>query len=207
MILALDDNEGVLGSRPVTEQEKTLIADCVKGEKPAWDAFVRQYSGLIYHTIRKTFSLHHNEPRSDTVDDLFQEVFLSLVKEDFCQLRRFRGDNSCTLESWLRMIAARRTADQLRKARFQNNSLAEHFADAAYQGPDPVVDQDQAELMAQAVAELSPREHIVLDLFFRQGLTAEDVAGILRMSVGAVYTQKSRILAKLRETLEKSAAL
>ena len=81
----------------MTEQEKKLIAGCVKGEKPAWDAFVRQYSGLIYHTIKKTFSLHHSEPTSDSVDDLFQEVFLSLVKDDFSQLRRFRGDNGCTV--------------------------------------------------------------------------------------------------------------
>jgi hypothetical protein len=81
----------------VTEQEKTLMAGCLNGDKPAWDAFVCQYSNLIYHTIKKTFSLHHTEPRPDSVDDLFQEVFLSLVKDDFSQLRRFRGDNGCTV--------------------------------------------------------------------------------------------------------------
>jgi hypothetical protein len=83
----------------VTEQEKTLIARCVKGEKAAWDAFVRQYSGLIYHTIRKTFALHHTEPRMEIVDDLFQDIFLSLVNNEFAQLRRFRGDDGCTLAS------------------------------------------------------------------------------------------------------------
>jgi len=191
----------------MTEQEKILIAGCTKGEKAAWDAFVRQYSGLIYHTIKKTFSLHHSEPTSDSVDDLFQEVFLSLVKDDFSQLRRFRGDRGCTLASWLRMIASRRTIDHLRKVRFQNDSLAEHFADAAEEVCDPLIDRDQAKLISLAVAELSPRDRIFIDLVFRQELPALDVAAILRMSVGGVYTQKSRILAKLRETLEKFGAL
>jgi hypothetical protein len=35
----------------MTEQEKTLLAGCVKGEKAAWDAFVKQYSNLVYHAI------------------------------------------------------------------------------------------------------------------------------------------------------------
>jgi hypothetical protein len=46
----------------MTEQEMTLIAGCVKGEKAAWDAFVLQYSRLVYHSIKKTFSLYHAEP-------------------------------------------------------------------------------------------------------------------------------------------------
>jgi len=191
----------------MTEQERTLIAGCAKGEKAAWDAFVRQYSNLIYHTIKKTFSLHHTEPTSDSVDDLFQEVFLSLVKDDFTQLRRFRGDNGCTLASWLRMIASRRTIDHLRKVKFQYDSLEDHVADATQEVRDPGIEQDQAKLIFQAIAELSPHDRIFIDLLFRQELPAPDVAAILRISVGAVYTQKSRILAKLRETLEKSRSL
>ena len=208
MILAFDEIIRVSGrGRPLTEQEKTLIAGVVNGEKAAWDAFVRQYSNLIYHTIKKTFSLHHAEPIPDSVDDLFQEVFLSLVKDDFTQLRRFRGDNDCTLASWLRMLAARRTIDHLRKVKFQNDSLEDHFTGAAEEVRDPGIDQDQTRLISKAVAELSPRDRIFIDLVFRHELPALNVAAILRISVGAVYTQKSRILDKLRKTLEKSRLL
>lgn len=99
----------------MTEPENTLIAGCVSGDKAAWDEFVRQYSGLIYHTIKNTAAPHRAEISQDFADDLFQEIFLSLVKDNYLQLRRFRGDHGCTLASWLRMIAARRTIDQLRK--------------------------------------------------------------------------------------------
>jgi RNA polymerase sigma factor (sigma-70 family) len=56
------------------------------------------------------------------------------------------------------------------------------------------------------MAKLQPQERIIIDLFYRQNLSAQDVAAILHLSVGAVYTQKSRILAKLREALEKSGS-
>ena len=55
----------------MTEREKNLIAACDTGEKASWDAFVREFSGLIYHTIKKTLSLYQTEPNSDFVDDLF----------------------------------------------------------------------------------------------------------------------------------------
>src|SRR5262245_45936068 len=41
-------------SGSMTKEEKTLIAACVNGDKAAWDAFVQQYGGLVYHTIYKT---------------------------------------------------------------------------------------------------------------------------------------------------------
>ena len=92
----------------MTDQEKKLLVGCLRGVQTAWDDFVRQYSGLIYHRIKTTLSLHHLDPSQHLIDDIFQDIFLSLVKDDFEQLRRFRGDHNCTLASWLRMIATRR---------------------------------------------------------------------------------------------------
>jgi DNA-directed RNA polymerase specialized sigma24 family protein len=74
---------GFQGNGQVTDQEKALITACVNGDKAAWDEFVRQYSGLIYHTIRSTIGLHRGEAPADFAGDLFQEIFLSLIKDDF----------------------------------------------------------------------------------------------------------------------------
>lgn len=46
----------------MTEKERNLLAGCIRGDKASWDEFVSQYSALIYHTIKKTFSIHHAEP-------------------------------------------------------------------------------------------------------------------------------------------------
>ncbi len=191
----------------MTDQEKKLLVGCLRGVQTAWDDFVREYSGLIYHRIKTTLSLHHLDPSQHLIDDIFQDIFLSLVKDDFAQLRRFRGDHNCTLASWLRMIATRRTIDHLRKFNFLtelSDEPLENHPDESSEGPP---DNEQSGLLGKAVQALPPHEKIIVDLFFREGLPAQDVASMLRMSVGAVYTQKSRILAKLRETLKKSGSL
>lgn len=190
----------------MTEKEKVLLAGCVSGDKGAWDTFVQQYSGLIYHTIKTTAALHHGKTPPDFADDLFQDTFLSLVKDDFMQLRRFRGDHGCTLASWLRMIAARRTIDHLRKLNKPESPLDESLSDVTADVPKGEQIDAPLQLLASAMAKLQPQERIIIDLFYRQNLSAQDVAAILHLSVGAVYTQKSRILAKLREALEKSGS-
>ena len=130
-----------------------------------------------------------------------------MVKDDFEQLRRFRGDHNCTLASWLRMIATRRTIDHLRKFNFLTELLEEPLENHPVEIPERLLENEQLQLLDKAVQDLPPNERIIIDLFFREGISAKDAAGILRISVGAVYTLKSRILAKLRETLEKSRSL
>jgi DNA-directed RNA polymerase specialized sigma24 family protein len=48
---------------------------------------------------------------------------------------------------------------------------------------------------------------MIIDLCYRQGLAVEEIAAILKTSVNAVYTQKSRVLDKIREILRKSGSL
>ena len=191
-----------IAAKLMTEAEKTLIAGCLHGDKAAWDGFVLQYSGLIYHTIRKTAAFHRAETPQDFADDLFQEIFLALVKDEFLQLRKFRGDRDCTLASWLRMIAARRTIDQLRKLSRPANSAEELLYNQITEESDSDTIDDQLQELNKALSELPSRDRILIDLCFRQNLPVQDVAAILHLSVGAVYTQKSRILAKLREALK-----
>jgi RNA polymerase sigma factor (sigma-70 family) len=99
----------------MTEKERTLLAGCIRGDKASWDEFVQQYSALVYHTIRKTFDLHHAKRRDTVVEDLFQEFFVAILRDDFKKLRDFRGERGCTLASWLRLVTVRLTIDFLRR--------------------------------------------------------------------------------------------
>jgi RNA polymerase sigma factor (sigma-70 family) len=191
----------------MTENEKTLIAGCLRSEKAAWDSFVLQYFSLVYHTIKKTLSLHHAEPHADVVEDLYQEFFLSLLRNECKKLRQFRGAHGCSLASWLRILSARLTIDFLRK---QATASVEVPSAMSRHGPDPaepLVNEQRERLLNQAIETLSSRDRILLDLCYRQALASEQIAALLKTSVNAVYAQKSRVLERIREVLRRSGAL
>ena len=191
----------------MTEKEQTLVCGCLRSEKAAWDSFVLQYSNLVYHTIKKTLNLHHVEPRADLVEDLYQEFFISLLRNDYKKLRQFRGAHGCSLASWLRLLTVRLTIDFLRK---QAPTLGEVSGVTSGHSPDPAepfINEQQERLLGEAIQTLSPRERILLDLCYRQALASEEVAQLLKTSVNAIYTQKSRVLEKIREVLRRSGAL
>jgi RNA polymerase sigma factor (sigma-70 family) len=191
----------------MTEKEQTLIAGCLRSEKAAWDAFVLQYSNLVYHTIKKTLNLHHVETRADIVEDLYQEFFLALLRNEYKKLRQFRGARGCSLPNWLRILATRLTIDFLRK---QAPTSGEIAGSMSRHGPDPtepLLNEQQERLLNQAIQTLSPRDRILLDLCYRQALASEQIATLLKTSVSAVYAQKSRVLEKIREVLRRSGAL
>ena len=191
----------------MTEKEKTLLAGCLNGEKRAWDAFVLQYSSLVYHTIRKTLSLYHVEARQELIEDLFQEFFLSILREDFRKLRQFWGDRGCSLASWLSFLAARLTIDFFRNQRPPTVEVPDSLPSVQPDPSDSLMDTEQASRLSQALEGLPPRDRLFLELYYRKGLSPEEIAAILKVSVSAVYTQKSRILAKLREILRNTVAL
>jgi len=188
----------------MTEKEKTLLAGCVKGDKAAWDAFVQQYSNLVYHTIRKTLVSYSNPPRDDDIEELFQEFFAALLKESCKNLSRFRGDRGCTLASWLVLLARRLTIDYLRRQPVPTVELTETIASHEADAGEALIRQEEENFLSRALEGLEPRDRLIINLFYQQSLSPEEIAGILKVSVGTFYTQKSRAVAKLRDSLKKS---
>jgi RNA polymerase sigma factor (sigma-70 family) len=191
----------------MTDKEKALIDGCLRSNKPAWDSFVREYSNLVYYTIKKTLVRHHTDPRTDVVEELYQEFFVSLLRNECKKLRQFRGAHGCSLASWIRIVAARSTIDFLRKPSPSQGELAGAMSRHSPDPAEPLLNEQQEKLLKQAIQTLSSRDRILLDLCYRQALTTEEIAAFLKTSVNAVYAQKSRVLAKIRDELRKSGSL
>jgi RNA polymerase sigma factor (sigma-70 family) len=191
----------------MTEKEKALIDGCLRSEKTAWDSFVRQYSNLVYYTIKKTLVRHHTDLHSDVVEELYQEFFVSLLQNECKKLRQFRGVHGCTLASWLRIVTTRSTIDFVRKRALPSGEIASAMSRDSPDPAEPLINEEQERLLIQAIQSLSARDRILLDLCYRQALGSEQIASLLKTSVNAVYAQKSRVLEKIREVLRRSGAL
>ena len=92
-----------------------FVHRCIKGDKRAWDEFINKYSRLIYNYIHSVLKIKGSTFTQENINDLFQEIILSLVKDNFKKLSSFKAKNGCSLASWLRQVVVNFTIDYLRK--------------------------------------------------------------------------------------------
>jgi len=186
--------------------ERELLRACFERKRGAWDEFVVQYSRLVYGTIKQTLQVHYVDAQQSVVEDLFQDFFLSVLRDDFKKLRQFRGERGCSLASWLRMVATRLTIDFLRKGKTLGvvaNELAPMNATDPSAG---LVREEKRKFMTEMIAALPAGDRLLIELSFKKELPAEDIAVILGISVNAFYTRKSRVVAKLRQAIGQAEA-
>ena len=80
------------------------------GERGAWEAFVRRYAGLVVAAVRG-FAREAAE-----VEDLTQDVFLRLCKDDFRLLRSYDASRA-GLSTWITIVARSTARDAMRRHR------------------------------------------------------------------------------------------
>ena len=77
---------------------------CVEGDKQSWIEFLSRYSHLIYNYIYSVLAVKGRNFSSDQVEDIYQEIFHALIKDNYKKLSTYQGKNNCSLASWLRQV-------------------------------------------------------------------------------------------------------
>lgn len=65
--------------------------------------------------------------------------------------------------------------------------------------------QQRAALTSATLRQLSVRDRQFVDLYFAQGMEAEEIAEIMNISVKTVYTKRHKITARLEQMLSIQA--
>src|SRR5215471_10938408 len=86
----------------------TDLASLIAGNKAAWDGFVRRYAGLILSAVRTLVR------EGTEAEDLMQEVFVRLCKDDFRLLKTYDPARA-GLSTWLTIVARSTARDSLRR--------------------------------------------------------------------------------------------
>ena len=171
----------------------TLEGDLVKrarrGDLKAYDELVKRYQERIYATI------YHMTSNHEDANDLAQESFIKA----FQALKAFRGGSS--FYTWLYRIAVNKTINFLKqrknKHHFSLNDLdfnAEHNPDlvALISDKTPHRDAGLAELqnkLNEALHKLSEPHRMVVVLHDVQGVSHEEIAGIMDCNIGTVRSR------------------
>jgi len=156
-----------------------------RGDKSAWDAFVRRYAGLIVAAVR---GVAHD---GSDVEDLVQEVFVRLCKDGFRLVKTY-DPSRAGLSTWLTIVARSTARDALRR-----RQLALTPIDAVPEGllaTEPV----SAEKLKLPDGLLSPRQKLVLSMLYDQDMEVAEVATALGVDPQTVRSTHHKAMLKLR---------
>jgi len=192
-----------LTSTIVRDDEARLVSAAKAGEAAAFEELVNRYE-------RKIFRLGMNITQNrEDAEDVMQEAFL----KSFTNLDRFQGDSR--FYTWLVRIAVNEALMKLRKRRPNQVSLDEPLTtdddDSVFReiedwGPSPEKKFAQTELneiLNSVIGELDPIFRVVFLLRDVEGVSTEETAQTLGISVAAVKSRLLRARLKLRQKLNK----
>jgi RNA polymerase sigma-70 factor, ECF subfamily len=123
-------------------------------------------------------------------DDVLQNAYLRVLSG------RARFDGRSRFKSWLFGVIRLTAMEELRRTnRWQARAGDVDMADAADPSPGADViagEAERAAALVTAMRALSPRQREVLQLVFYHGMTIEEAAGVMRISLGTARTHYER---------------
>jgi RNA polymerase sigma-70 factor (ECF subfamily) len=193
-----------LASAIVRDDEPLLVSAAKAGDTGAFEELVNRYERKIFR-----LAMNITQNREDA-EDVMQDAFL----KSYQHLDRFQGDSR--FYTWLVRIAVNEALMKLRKRRPNQVSLDEPLKDSEGDesvfreiedwGPSPEKRFAQTELneiLNSVIGELDPIFRVAFLLRDVEGLSTEDTAQILGISVAAVKSRLLRARLKLRQKLNK----
>jgi RNA polymerase sigma factor (sigma-70 family) len=157
-----------------------------RGDKGAWEAFVRRYAGLVAAAVRGVAR------EAAEVEDLAQEVFLRLCKDDFRLLRSYDPARA-GLSTWITIVARSTARDAMRRHRPVLTPI-----DAVPEGRLAVDPVEPAQKLKLPDALLSPRQREILTMLYDREMEVAEIAVTLGIDPQTVRSAHHKAMVKLR---------
>jgi len=192
------------------DSDRKLLAACAAGDRLTADRFVRRFSDPVYRTIQFVLSRKDVGFNDHDLEDLHNLVFLGLFEKDRWKLRQYRGENDCSVLTWLQTVTTRMVIDQLRSkgvgslARQKRLIPIEEIYDLQDDSTPAWAALERAEQLdrlRRAIAALPARDNLFTRLHFEQELSLRELAETMQISMQNAYTMKHRVIKKLRQAM------
>jgi RNA polymerase sigma-70 factor (ECF subfamily) len=186
----------------VSADDHQLIAECLRGNRAAFEVLVRRYEDRLFNTV---FRLVGN---TEDAQDVVQESFINAYQS----LHTFRRDSQ--FFTWLYRIAYNTAVSHKRKQKGTVSIDASRNGDSGagidpldsseYTKPGNALEKAEEESRIQkALNQLSPEHKVVLVYKEIDDMKYEEIAEILQVPVGTVRSRLHRARLELREILER----
>jgi RNA polymerase sigma-70 factor (ECF subfamily) len=171
--------------------DQELLARAREGDVDAFAEFVRRYEQRVRNVLQRLL-----DDRRD-VEEATQDSFVQAWRN----LDRFRGD--AAVFTWLYRIAVNEALARLRRKQFPTTDV-EKAQPAANLAEEPHAAAESGELedfLAERIRKLEPEYRAPLVLRDVIGLSNEEVAAVLDLSVAATKSRIHRARMRIREEL------
>ncbi len=172
-----------------------LIRRFKGGDRPAFEDLLRKYQDRIYNLCR--YMLQDAEEAQDAAQDAFLKAYAAL--------KNFKPD--AAFYTWLYRIAVNTCLDYKRKFRpepFKDQSLAEDLPSAEPSPERRYQSKEIGQAIQSALEQLSKNSRAVIVLKEVEGLSYEEIAEVLKTSIGTIKSRISRAREELRRLLPEN---
>lgn len=187
---------------PQSWDDATLARRCAAREETAWRELLRRAGPAAEEAMRRVFrNAGLSDPKTEALEAM-GSLATTLLERDAAVLRAYRPE--IPLWAYLAVVAHSVACKALRK-RHPTFSLEE--ADLG-QAERLVWDEGEdtlpvpPERLQQALQQLDPRERLLLQLVYWEGLSHEEVAKVLGLKSTSIGSLLTRTRAALRELLK-----
>ncbi len=165
---------------------EALPAALLNGDPEAWQVFIRRYGGLIVAAVRGL------APPTGEIEDLTQDVFVRLCKDDFRLLRSYDPARAA-LSTWLTIVARSTARDALRRRRAEAVPI-----DSVPEGRLAVDPVEPPVRLKLPEALLSPRQREILAMLYDREMDVAEIAQTLGIDPQTVRSTHHKAMIKLR---------
>ncbi len=181
----------------MTDEE--LVQKAITGDQFAFEELVTKYEKLVYSICYRMFN------NSQDAMDYTQETFIKVYKN----MEKAIGKGS--FKSWICTIATNTCLDELRKrSKKQTVSLDENFnddnntkyviADGAPTPLEEILIGENSQILKDAINSLSDDDKSIIVLRDVEGLSYDEIAEALDLTLGTVKSRISRARKKLQKS-------
>ncbi|HJL17551.1 MAG TPA: sigma-70 family RNA polymerase sigma factor [Sandaracinaceae bacterium LLY-WYZ-13_1] len=186
--------------------ETQLLHRMLLRQGVAWREFHRRYDRLIYRCIHKVTSRFPGCITSEDVREIYAMFLLSLNKRKMHKLRTFDPERGNKLSSWIGMLATNCAWDYLRSVARQPQTTdladAEQIGTTSDSPFDDLLEKERWAVVNSVLQGFSQKDRVFVRLYYVDGLSPEEIADQMAISVKTVYSKKHKIRCRLQKALE-----
>ena len=172
--------------------DERVIAACQHGDRDAFRLLFEAYKDKVF-----SIAVYSFDGDASVADDVTQQIFLKL----FTVIHQFRGDSEFT--TWLyRMVVNACLDERRRRRRFLSwgDTMPSKMGEKKPQEKQ-FARLEIAETVRDAIGELKPKFRLPILLKYVEGLSYEEIAGVMGCSKGTVASRLNRGHAELARRL------